>query len=165
MHTQLNIAWLVVSGLLLALTVVLTFMPRRAAAVSGYLAMAAAALSGAVAYEASTYIFWAVATLISVAINYMLPGEVARSRAGVPYISGGALAGTAVGMAIGTVAGVIVGSALGAFLGALAYGSTVAGRPMSFPSAKFFNYLAAKGLPVIVALSMVGIVTAGLLAM
>lgn len=161
---SLNIPWLVVTCLLAALTLVMIFMPRRPAAVAGYLALCAGELSGAVAYSGSTYLFWGVATLIAIAINYMLPATIARAREGVPFISGGALAGMAVGMALNTVASVIIGAAAGATLGAIAYANTAKGRILEFPSAKFFNYVAAKSLPVIVALSMIGIVMAGVIA-
>ncbi|MDE6396676.1 MAG: hypothetical protein K2K84_05345, partial [Muribaculaceae bacterium] len=61
-------------------------------------------------------------------------------------------------------ASLIGGACLGAFLGALAFSRTAAGRPMHFPSSKFFNYLGAKGIPPVVTLSMVGLTLAALIA-
>lgn len=101
------------------------------------------------AITTAQWIFWGVACVIAFAICRMLPRPVSASRAGVPYIAGGATAGALVGMLMGS-AGLIVGSALGAFLGALAYSRTPSGAIMDFPSKKFVNYLCAKGLPAVV---------------
>ena len=50
-------------------------------------------------------------------------------------------------------------------MGGIAYTRTPAGRGiMQFPSRRFFNYLGAKGLPSIVALSMAAACTVSLLA-
>lgn len=144
---------------------VCSFIPRWPASVIAYCAMVFVSISGATTIGATTYVFWGIATLITIGINYMLPYEISRTRAGLPYIAGGALTGTAVGMATNTTAGVISGTALGVFFGALAYANTSAGRAMAFPSSKFFNYLAAKGLPIIVTLSMVGIVLSVILTL
>lgn len=151
--------WLIGCIVFSTLTVVAVFVPRLPAALTGLLALCCSAVGnyGQMLVDWQTLIFWGVATAMVIGLHMMLPPFVTRSRAGVPYISGGALAGTAVGMVMATTAAIICGAALGAFMGALAYWRTPKGRPMLFPSSKFFNYLAAKGLPAVVALSMTAI--------
>ena len=50
---------------------------------------------------------------------------------------------------------------LGAAMGQLAYSRTPAGKWMLFPSTQFWRYFAAKGLPAIVAVSIVCIAVMG----
>ncbi|MCM1348275.1 MAG: hypothetical protein NC338_02585 [Firmicutes bacterium] len=102
--------------------------------------------------------FWGIATLIALGINYMLPFEISSSRRGMAYMAGGSLCGTFVGMIAASQAGMICGAALGALCGAIAYSRTPRGRVLDFPSSRFFNYVLAKGLPLIVVMSTVGLV-------
>jgi uncharacterized protein YqgC (DUF456 family) len=152
------IALLVVGSMLLAISTAAIFVPRTQGALIAFAAMIVCNCSHAVTFATETFLFWGVATAISVALDFMLPPTVSKSRAGVPFISGGALVGMVVGMLTNSMAGIIVCSAIGSFLGAMAYANSQAGYAMQFPSSKFFNYLAAKGLPSIVAMSMVGAV-------
>ena len=104
-------------------------------------------------------VFWGVATILTLGINWMLPRHIWRSTVGLPFMAVGGLAGMAVGAVLNTMAAIILGTALGCLFGAVAFANTGAGRAvMTFPSKPFFNYLAAKGLPIVVALSMAGAV-------
>lgn len=155
---EMNLTVLICGCMLMAAGMVLAFLSSRYASVAAYLALWVCRYSGAVSLELSTLLFWGAATALCIGIDLLLPQTIARGRAGVVHISGGALAGSAVGMCSNTMAGVICGAALGAFFGAMAFSSTSAGKPMHFPSAKFFNYLAAKGLPATVTMSMAGMI-------
>lgn len=139
---------------LLALTlclsgVVVTFMARTWSPLPAIAGLSALYFWGGTPLPQSQYLFWCGAVAIAWGINVMLPPLVARSRAGVGYISGGALVGAIVGMLF-SIAGMIMGSVAGAFCGALAYSRSAAGAAMQFPSSKFLNYLCAKGLPAVV---------------
>lgn len=141
--------------ILLVLTVFAIFVPRMPAVLSAYAAVWVCQGAGTDWFSTGFLVFWGVATVIALGITTLVPDEVSSSRVGVPYMGGGALAGTVVGMLSNTMAGIIVGAAAGVLLGGIAFANTAAGRAvMHFPSAPFFNYLAAKGLPVVVALSM-----------
>lgn len=155
--TTISIVSLILFGALAFLAIVTVYIPRFPSAVAGYGAFAAAWLSDITAIEVKSLIFWGIATCIATAIRVMLPRTIARSRAGVAYISGGTMTAVFVGMLFNTNAGVILAALCGAVLGAIAFSNTEKGRPMEFPSRKFFNYTAAKGLPVVVSLSMVAI--------
>ncbi len=159
-----TIPLLMFGSMTMAVSMVLCFMSKRWATPVAYGAMWLCFLSGLVTIEMSTLLFWGLATAICVAIDVMLPPQVSRSCTGLYHIAGGSLAGAVVGMCANTMAGVIVGAALGAFFGALAFSRTQSGRPMHFPSSKFFNYLAAKGLPAIVLMSMLGQILIQLIA-
>lgn len=101
----------------------------------------------------TTLLFWGVAALLVLALNVMLPPRVAKARTGMGYIAGGALVGLVTGFLIAP-SWIVLGCILGAVLGSVAYSMTPAGRILEFPSSKFIQYLCAKGLPVVVTLSI-----------
>ena len=152
----MNTFLLIVAGVMLTAAVVMAFIPQSWSAPLAWLGLLLARLSGHLMLSTGQVIFWAVAAAIVLGINYLLPVAVVKSRRGVPYIAGGALVGAFVGM-IASGAMLIVGSVVGATFGALAYKRTPAGADLEFPSRRFFNYLAAKGLPAVVTLCIVGI--------
>lgn len=143
--------------------VVLTFRSSRFAVLAAYAGMVGIALS--LSLEATTsLIFWGVATLIVLGLEYLLPKNVVSSRRGVGYIAGAALAGAFVGLAI-SHEWMVVGSAVGAILGGIAYSRTPVGTIMEFPSSKFLNYLCAKGLPAVITMCIIGTTVLWLTAM
>lgn len=147
-------ALMVVSMILLIAGIVLTFFSNSFAALTAYAGMLGIGLT-AVHVTATPLIFWGVATVIVLVIQYLLPRNISTSRRGVGYIAGAALAGTFVGMAI-SHEWMIVGAVAGAILGGIAYSRTPAGNVMEFPSSKFLNYLCAKGLPAVVTMCIIG---------
>lgn len=102
-------------------------------------------------------LFWGVATLLVIGIDFLLPKSKTIDLKGRGYVGLGTLAAMVVGMLFGSP-GIILGAAIGAFFGALAYGRTPQGAALQFPSSKFLSFLCARGLPAVVAFSMVGIV-------
>lgn len=162
MYNTVNISintavFLFLSGAFAIMAIVMLFTPRRPAVLAGYGMLLSAWLSGITAVDIKTLIFWAIATILTLGLNMILPRNIAKSRSGVPFICGGTITATCVGMLFNTTAGVILGAMAGAILGAIAFSNTEKGRPMEFPSQKFFNYTAAKGLPAVVTTSMVAI--------
>lgn len=144
--------------LLMAFAAVALFLPRWPASLLAYGAMWLWQVTGISVFTGSDFWFWGIATLIAVCITYLLPPQIARARIGLAYIAGGSLAGMAVGMITYTMAGIIVGAAIGALLGGIAASRTRAGAVMAFPTMRFFNYVAAKGLPSVVTASIIGAV-------
>lgn len=141
----------------MAATVVAIFIPRLPAAAIALLSMVSLYFSRRTDLGGDTFLFWCGACALAILIQELQPKTVANSKAGVPFISGGALVGMSVGMVANSSAAIIIGAVAGALFGALAFSNTAKGRPMNFPSAKFFNYTAAKGLPAAVALSCIGV--------
>lgn len=95
----------------------------------------------------NTVIFWGVAAGIAIGINVLLPGPVAKSTDGTPYMTGASITGAFVGLLLGS-AGLIVGAMAGVVCGGIAYSRSPRGGNLEFPSRKFMNYLCAKGLPI-----------------
>lgn len=153
---EIILSLLVLGSMLMAAAAVACFVPRLPAALVAYMSMIACGMSNAAIFTTQSYVFWGIATALSLAITYMLPVEVAKSRLGVAYIGGGAIVGMVLGMLLNTMSGIILGAALGSLCAAIAFARTPAGHAMQFPSSKFFNYFAAKALPVIVTMSMIG---------
>ena len=154
MNTLMLISLILFGGLAM-LALVATFLPKWPSSVIGYGAMSAVWLSGASGLGVKDLVFWAIAVAIVIGIRVMLPRNISLSTKGVPFISGACITAAAVGMILNSAAGVIIGALVGAVLGAIAFSNTHAGRAMNFPSRQFFNYTAAKGLPVAVPVSMV----------
>lgn len=138
---------------LLVSSVVICFLSATVASVISFVALLLTYFAGG-AVSSASLIFWAVATAIVVALRFMLPAQVNSHREGSVYITAGGVAGLFIGIALSpaaTPAAIIVAT----ILGALAYATTPSGRALlGFPSRKAVNYLCAKGLPVIVALTM-----------
>ena len=138
---------------LLIATLPLSFISATAATVTAFAALVLSYFAGAV-IAPGMLLFWGVATAIVVALRVMLPRTVTSHHDGMVYIAAGAVAGLFIGIAVypsASAAAIIAGT----LLGALAYSTTPVGRArLGFPSRKAVNYLCAKGLPVIVALTM-----------
>lgn len=144
----------ILCGLLLLAGIVGSFLSMRASAAFSFLGYLGIAVSRSLPGSDASLVFWGVATVIALAISYMLPVSVATSRRGVGYIVGAIVAGAFVGLIV-SHAWMIIGAVVGAILGAIAYSRTPQGRSMGFPSSRFFNYLCAKGLPAVVSVCIV----------
>jgi len=152
-------ATLIICIILIVAAVAMSFYSLLYGTALAFLALCTAGLLPGVTLSLTTYIFWGVAMVVTVALCCVLPRPIALSRKGVPYITGASLAGSMAGMAMGSGAATIIGAVAGALMGGVAYGQTPAGRVLQFPSPKFFNYLCAKGLPAAIAMSMAALAT------
>ncbi|MDE6395020.1 MAG: hypothetical protein K2K77_06735 [Duncaniella sp.] len=145
----------VISILLLVIGAGLTFYSATYGAVVAFLGLCAVGLIPGVELGVPVFIFWAVAIAIVVTLGFILPKAVTASRLGVTYIVMGALAGMLVGLALSHAA-MIIGSVIGALLGGVAFARTPAGKALTFPSPRFWNYLCAKGLPAVISFAIIG---------
>lgn len=158
-----NVYSMMLSSMFVALAATLSYFPRRGECVVAFFALAIASLSPYSAITGSTLAFWGIATALVLGINALLPRHIAEARNGIPYIATASFAAMMVGLTFATSATIIIGSAIGALLGALAFAKTNSGKSLNFPSRQFFNYLAAKGLPIIVTASIIGVTISELL--
>lgn len=150
--------WILVLSLIFAAaSIVLSYMSKWTAVLAAYAALCAGCLSGYASESAAQLVFWAVASLMVVGICYLLPQNVRDSRVGVGYMATGSMAGTFIGMLVNSLAGVVTATALGMFFGVLAFSRLADGERLDFPSRKFLNYMCAKGLPLVVTFSMLGL--------
>ena len=145
--------------LILALALVL--WPRWVAAVPAFIGLLLMHWSYYIAVPTMTFVFWGVATLIVVALFYLLPsGEPDGNRSSNLYIGFTAMAGGMLGIMLAPRI-MVLGVILGAAMGQLAYSCTPAGKWMLNPSTMFWHYFKAKSLPAIVAVSIVCIAVMG----
>ncbi len=156
--TTVDIIILTLSILAAIAALVGTWMSRFWSVIAAYVSLCLLHLFPASGVVGGTLVFWGMAAVVATAIGLMLPPEIAGTRCGMPYITIGALAGTFTGLII-SQAGMIIGAVVGAMCGAIAYSRTPAGAPLGFPSARFFNFTCAKGLPVAVTACLCGLVT------
>ncbi|MDE5751883.1 MAG: hypothetical protein K2H88_04510 [Duncaniella sp.] len=154
----------IISIMLLLCAATLSFSRATYAAVTAFLGLCATGLLPGETLPLSGYIFWAVAMLIVVALGLILPPAINGSRIGTPYVCGASMAGMLVGLATSSHAAMVAGAFIGAVLGGIAFAKTPAGKILEFPTSKFLNYLCAKGLPVVVTMSIIGTAAAVLIA-
>ena len=146
--------------LIVALALVL--WPRWVAAVPAFVGLLLMHWSYYIAVPTMTFVFWGIATLLVVALFYLLPsGEPDGNRSSNLYIGFTAMAGGMLGIMLAPRI-MLLGVILGAAMGQLAYSRTPAGRWMLSPSSLFWRYFAAKCLPAIVAISIVCISIMGI---
>ena len=153
---------LLVAGIAcLVAALLLVLRPRWVAAVPAFAGLALMHWSYAIDVKPMTFVFWGIATLITVGLFYLSPkGEPDGHRSSNLYVGLTAMAGGMLGILLAPRI-MVLGVILGAAMGQLAYSRTPAGKWMLFPSTQFWRYFAAKGLPAIVAVSIVCIAVMG----
>ena len=158
MHTILLIG----GAICLIAAILLVLWPRWVAAVPAFLGLLLMHLSYTIDVKTMTFIFWGIATLITVGLFYLSPsGEPDGNRSSNLYIGFTAMAGGMLGIMLAPRV-MVLGVILGAAMGQLAYSRTPAGNWMLNPSTMFWRYFAAKCLPAIVAISIVCIAVMGM---
>lgn len=158
MHTILLIA----GAACLIAALALVFWPRWVASVPAFVGLVLMHLSYYIDVPTMTFIFWGIATAITIGLFYLSPsGEPDGNRASNLYVGFTAMAGGMLGILLAPRV-MVLGVVLGAALGQLAYSRTPAGKWMLNPSTLFWRYFAAKCLPAIVAISIVCIAIMGI---
>ena len=141
---------------------VLVLWPRWVAAVPAYVGLWLMHWSYYIAVPTLTFIFWGIATFITVGLFYLSPsGEPDGNSSSNLYVGFTAMAGGMLGILLAPRL-MVLGVVLGAAFGQLAYSRTPAGKWMLSPSTLFVRYFAAKCLPAIVAVSIVCIAVMGI---
>lgn len=150
---------------LCAIALAACFVPRVSAALIAYGAMICAHYTSGVPVRSRELVFWGIATAIVLGLRSLHGNDGMDRRSARAYIAGGAAAGAFVGVIVWPLAaGAIVGSAAGTFLGAVAYMRMPSGPHLPINSRGFVEYLAGRGLPLIVGTSIVAITTASVLS-
>ncbi len=158
MHTILLIG----GAICLIAAILLVLWPRWVAAVPAFIGLLLMHLSYTIDVKTMTFIFWGIATLITVGLFYLSPsGEPDGNRSSNLYIGFTSMAGGMLGIMLAPRV-MVLGVILGAAMGQLAYSRTPAGKWMLNPSTMFWRYFAAKCLPAIVAISIVCIAVMGM---
>jgi hypothetical protein len=154
---------LLVAGIAcLVAALLLVLRPRWVAAVPAFAGLTLMHWSYAIDVKPMTFVFWGIATLITVGLFYLSPkGEPDGHRSSNLYVGLTAMAGGMLGILLAPRI-MVLGVVLGAVVGQLAYSRTPAGRWMMTPSSLFWKYFAAKCLPAIVAVSIVCIAVMGI---
>lgn len=154
---------LLIAGVIcLIIAILLVLRPRWVAAVPAFVGLLLMHLSYYIAVPTMTFVFWGIATLITVALFYLSPkGEPDGHESSNLYVGFTAMAGGMLGILLAPRL-LVLGVVLGAAMGQLAYSRTPAGRWMLMPSTMFWRYFAAKCLPAIVAVSIVCLAIMGI---
>lgn len=150
----------ILSIALASIAIITCFYPRIPSVLASWLGMLSAHFAGAAYINGKVLLFWGIASMIVLMLNYLQPKALSRTRAGVPYVVTGTIAGIAVGYACApTAASFIIGAIAGAFLGSVAF-MTLPKGPKEYRLTRIPQYLCAKGLPAVVSCSQAAIVLA-----
>ncbi|MCQ2289194.1 MAG: hypothetical protein MJZ74_08860 [Muribaculaceae bacterium] len=142
---------------------VLVLWPRFVAAVPAFCGMVLLHLSYLIMVPTQYLLFWGIATAMVAGLAYISPrGEPDGKRSSNIYIGLGAISGALLGIIVGPRI-LVLGVILGALMGQLMYSRTPHGRWLNPASRSFWQYFAAKCLPVIVAVAITGISVEGFL--
>lgn len=153
---------LIAGAACLIAALVLVLWPRWVAAVPAYVGLWLMHWSYYIAVPTLTFIFWGIATFITVGLFYLSPsGEPDGHSSSNLYVGFTAMAGGMLGILLAPRL-MVLGVVLGAAFGQLAYSRTPAGKWMLSPSTLFVRYFAAKCLPAIVAVAIVCIAVMGI---
>lgn len=114
-------------------------------------------LNFAIYIPKSILTFWGIAVLIILGIDFLSPKDNTKSSVGSIYLGIAALAGMFIGLAISPSL-TIVGAFVGTIMGELAFARTPQGKQLLFPTSTLIHYFCAKGLRIIVTVSMIGII-------
>ena len=157
----LHIILLIAGIACLVAAMALVLWPRWVAAVPAYAGLWLLHWSYYISVPTMTFVFWGIATLITVGLFYLSPsGEPDGHRSSNLYVGFSSLAGGMLGILLAPRI-LVLGVILGALVGQFAYSRTPNGKWMLFPSTQFWRYFAVKCLPAIVAISIVCIAIMG----
>jgi len=153
---------LIAGAIALIIALALVLRPKWVAAVPAYAGLLLMHWSYYIDVKMVTFIFWGIATLITVGLFYLSPkGEPDGHSSSNLYVGFTAMAGGMLGILLAPRV-MVLGVVLGAAMGQLAYSRTPAGKWMLSPSSQFWRYFAAKCLPAIVAVAIVCIAVMGI---
>ncbi len=137
----------------------MAFRSSASGAASAYLGASALSQSNHIHISSDSLLFWAVAVMIILVINWMRVRILPVTGIFRNYVVGGALVGMMAGVTLGNAA-MIAGSAIGAFLGGLAYSRTAAGAASGGMA---WRPLVEVGLPAVVTMTLIGLALNGVI--
>ncbi len=143
--------------ILLSGGLVMAFRSSSSGAASAYLGASALSQSGRVLIPSSTLLFWAVAVMLILVINWMRVRMLPVTGVFRNYVVGGALVGMMAGISLGNAA-MTVGSVIGALLGGVAWSRTSAATTAH---SGLWRPVVEVGLPAVVTMTLIGLALTG----
>ena len=158
----MEVIYIILGVLCLLAGLVLMFRPVIPASIATYAAMWLFHLSYRITVAERTFIFWGAATFLLMTIARMKPKSEPESATANAYIALASLAGMLLAMTVSANV-MLLGVLLGAVVGMIAFVNTPKGKFIGFSTSTFIHYFCSSGLPIAVAVSMVGIIIEGFL--
>lgn len=153
----LNLILLILGVVCMLAALVLVIKPWFVAAVPAYAGLWLLHLSVYTMFPKWIFVFYGIATAMVVGLKCLSPkGEPDGRSTGNLYLGLGALMGCMLGMLV-EARYMLLGTILGTAMGQLAFARTPHGKWLMLSKSNFIQYLCAKGLPVIVAVAMIGV--------
>ncbi len=156
---------LLITGLLLLVAALgFTLFPRMFAPLSAFAGLLVLHMGYHIFVPPRYLWFWAVAAMIAAAIYHLAPvGEPDGKRVSNLYIVSTGVAGILLGILLEPRI-MVLGAIIGTALGVMAYSGTPAGRWLRSSWRYWVHYYAAKALPAVVTISIVGVALMGFIS-
>ncbi|MBQ0119779.1 MAG: hypothetical protein KBT13_01475 [Bacteroidales bacterium] len=153
---------LLVAGIAcLVAALVLVLRPRFVAAIPAFAGLWMTHASYFIKVSDTYLIFWGIAAMLVAGISYLSPkGEPDGRKSSNIYLGLGAVMGALLGMATDPRF-MVLGVILGAMSGQYIYSRTPHGQWLKPATRDFWKYFAAKGLSVVVAISIIAVAAEG----
>lgn len=134
---------------------------RRYASLPAYIGLVLLHVSTYIYLPTRTFVFWGICTLIVLMLCRMLPkGEPEGRKSGGLLIGVSSLAGCLLGILVGARV-MVLGVIVGAVVGTIAYGRSPEGGWIMSSHKTALSYFCSQALPIVVAVSEVGIAVEG----
>lgn len=156
---------IIIAILLYCVSAFLLFRKEILGPIAAFLAMGAVYLSGLLPMNLNMIITWLCLTLVVSGVSAIQPPALMAQRRGMGYIFIGSIVGLAVGLMGYTFTAsisaiyviMVLAVVVGIFFGYLLFARTPQGEQLRATRNRFFSYLLAKGFPVAIAVSMLGV--------
>lgn len=161
----MSVVLIILAVILYGVAGLLLYKKELLGPVAAFLAMGAVYLSDLLPMNLNMIIAWLCLTLVVTGVSAMQAPAVMAQRRSMGYIMTGSIAGLAVGLmgytftpSISAVYAIMVLAIVaGIFFGYLLFTRTPDGAQLLTSRSRFFSYLLAKGFPVAIAVSMLGV--------
>ena len=140
---------LLISGILFMLSsLYFCVRPHIPAVIPAYGGLWLLQWSGMMAFPSVMMSYWGIMAVVVIIIVSMLPQPVVKATQGMAHITVGAVAGMLIGATIGYAPMIV---------GCMVFVRTPKGKALGLLTSRFVQYFCAKGLPVVVTVSILGI--------
>ena len=153
----MEIVLAIIGIVLAALALLCCIRPYVPAAILAYAAMWMMQWSGVLEFPTVMLSYWGAMVVVVVLLASMQSQALSKATQGMTHITIGAAAGMLAGMTAG-YAPMIIGAFLGAFAGTVLFARSPKGHGLGMLTSRFLQYFGAKGLPVVIAMCLIGII-------
>lgn len=141
---------------LLLLGIYLCLRPHVPSALASYAGIWILEYSGKLDFPTVMLSYWGIMVAFVITVSLMQPQALVKATQGMAHTTTASLAGMFLGLTLG-YSEMIIGAALGAVAGMFLFSRTPKGAALDIRTARFWQYLCAKGFPIVISVALSGI--------